>query len=227
MSLPSELRFRTAGILGQGMLAGLFATVRRRVRGDEHYLRFRRAGEPVVFVFWHGRMLPLVYHHRDEGAVVLVSEHADGEYIARVLRRHGFGTVRGSSTRGAVKGLKGLIRAARDGHDLGITPDGPRGPAEEFKWGALVAAQTTGLPVIPVSAGASAAWHFESWDRFMVPRPLSVVRIAYGPPRWIERKASESDVRRHARELEAELRRLGEWVDAAGEAEDREEGGAP
>lgn len=217
MSLPSELRFQAAGVLGQGMLAGLFATVRRRTRDEEHYLRFRRTGEPVLFVCWHGRLLPLVYQHRGEGVVVLVSEHADGEYITRVIRRHGYGTVRGSSTRGGVKGLKGLIRAARKGHDLAITPDGPRGPAEEFKWGALVAAQMTGLPVVPVSAGASAAWHFESWDRFMVPRPLSVVRVAYGPPRRIERDASEADLRYHARELEDELERLGRWVDAAGE----------
>lgn len=217
MTLTSELRFRAAGVLGQGMLAGLFATVRKRVRDDEHYLRFREAGQPVLFVFWHGRMLPLVYHHRGEGAVVLVSEHGDGEYVTRVLRRLDYETVRGSSTRGGVKGLKGLIRAAREGHDVAVTPDGPRGPAEEFKWGALVAAQTTGLPVVPVSAGASAAWHFESWDRFMVPRPLSVVRIAYGPPRRIDRHASEADLRRHARGLEETLGELGRWVDAAGE----------
>lgn len=217
MSLPSELRFRAAGVLGQGMLAGLFATVRRRTRDEEHYLRHRRAGEPVLFVLWHGRLLPLVYQHRGQGVVVLVSEHADGEYIARVIQRHGYGAVRGSSTRGGVQGLKGLIRAAREGHDLAITPDGPRGPAEEFKSGALVAAQMTGVPVVPVSAGASAAWHFESWDRFMVPRPLSVVRVAYGPSRRIRRDATEADLRRHARELEDELERLGRWVDAAGE----------
>lgn len=217
MNLPSELRFQAAGVLGQGMLAGLFATVRRRTRDEEHYLRFRRAGEPVLFVLWHGRLLPLVYQHRGQGVVVLVSEHADGEYIARVIRRHGYGAVRGSSTRGGVKGLKGLVRAAREGHDLAITPDGPRGPAKQFKSGALVAAQMTGVPVVPVSAGASAAWHFESWDRFMVPRPFSVVRVAYGPSRRIERDATEADLRRHARELEEELERLGRWVDAAGE----------
>jgi lysophospholipid acyltransferase (LPLAT)-like uncharacterized protein len=176
--------------------------------GTEHYQEFRRKGEPVIFVFWHGQLLSLVHHHRNEGIVVLVSEHADGEYIARVIRRHGFGTARGSSTRSGVKGLKGILRAAREGKDLAFTPDGPRGPRHEFKWGAIIAAQLTSLPIIPLGVGADRAWYLKNWDRFMIPKPFSTVRIRYGPPRWVPKDASEEALGIIARELEDELKRF-------------------
>lgn len=207
-----ELRFRAAGILGHGLLGSLFTTTRVRRSGREHYLRFRREGRPVIFVFWHGQLLPLVHYHRNEGVVVLVSEHADGEYVTRVIERHGFMTARGSSTRGGIRGLKSLIRAAREGHDLALTPDGPQGPRHRFKAGALVAAQVTGAPLVPVAAGASAAWHFDSWDRFMVPRPLSRVLIEYGEPVFVARESTQVERLAVARSLEATLTTLTERV---------------
>jgi lysophospholipid acyltransferase (LPLAT)-like uncharacterized protein len=162
----------------------------------------------VIFVFWHGQLLPLLYHHRGEDAVVLVSEHADGEYVTRVIERMGFRTARGSSTRGGTRGLKGLIRAAREGHDLAVTPDGPGGPARHFKPGALLAAAVTGMPVIPVAAGATTAWRASSWDGFLVPKPFARVQLRYGAPYWIERDASEEALERHARVLEDTLNEM-------------------
>jgi lysophospholipid acyltransferase (LPLAT)-like uncharacterized protein len=120
-----ELRFRAVGLLGWGVLGAYFPLVRCTRVGAEHFEQFRRRGEPVVFVFWHGQLLPLVHYHRNEGIVVLVSDHADGEYITRVILHHGFGAARGSSTRGGVKGLKGVLRAIKAGKDLAFTPDGP------------------------------------------------------------------------------------------------------
>jgi len=207
-----ELRFRAAGVLGEGLLGSLFLTTSLEREGEEHYLDFRRQGKPVIFVFWHGQLLPLVHYHRHEGAVVLVSEHGDGEYITRVIERHGFDTVRGSSTRSGIKGLKGLIRAAREGHDLAITPDGPRGPARRFKPGALVAARVTGLPIIPLAAGASSAWRLESWDRFLIPRPFSRIRIRYAPPLWIPRATGDLDMAAHALGIERTLNDMSEAV---------------
>ncbi len=209
-----DLRFRAAGILGHGLLGGLFTTTRLTRVDDEHYKAYRRRGENVIFVFWHGQMLPLIHYHQGEGIVVLVSEHADGEYITRVVERHGFGTARGSSSRGGSRGLRELIRAAREGHDLGLSPDGPRGPAEVFKPGALVAAQLTGLPIIPMSVGVSGAWHFDSWDRFLVPKPLSRVRIVYGEPVLVPRAADDAVIEGLASELERRLGVLRERAEA-------------
>jgi hypothetical protein len=203
----SDLKFEAAGVVGMGMVTALFATTRSTRFGEEHYLQHRRNRTPVIFVFWHGQLLPLVHYHRNEGVVVLVSEHADGEYVTQVIERHGFGTVRGSSTRGGTKGLKGLIRAARAGRDLALTPDGPRGPAGDFKPGALAVAQTTGLPVVPVAAGASGGWRFKSWDGFLVPKPFARIVIGYGEPVLVPRGATRDD-------LEGLARQLGHRLDA-------------
>ena len=211
-SPPSGLRYSAAGVLGQGLVGSLFLTVRLQTMGEEHLRPFRAAGTPVIFVFWHGRLLPLIHVHRRQGAVVLVSEHADSEYVTRILRRFGFGIVRGSSTRGGVAGLKGLIRAAGRGHDLAVTPDGPRGPNREFKHGALTVARMTSLPLIPVGVGASAGWCTNSWDRFLIPKPFSTVRVAYGAPCLLERDASEQEVEVAAQTLTQTLSDLSVWA---------------
>jgi lysophospholipid acyltransferase (LPLAT)-like uncharacterized protein len=193
------------GAAGAALVSGLLATTRVERIDVENLARFRRRGAPVIFVFWHGNLLPLVHYHRNEGIVVLVSEHSDGEHIARVLARRGFGTVRGSSTRGGARGLRALVRAARAGKDLALTPDGPRGPRGEFKPGALQAARMTGHPVIPLAVDASSAWTLSSWDRFTVPKPLATVRIQYLPPRVVSRDASRAELEELAASLGAEL----------------------
>ena len=210
-----EARFWAAGLAGKAVTGALYSTVRMRSEGDEHFLRFRREGKPIVFAIWHAQLLSLGFRHRDEGVVALVSEHADGEYLVRLIERIGFHTVRGSSTRGGIQGLKGLIRAAREGHDLTITVDGPRGPARVFKPGALLAAQTTGCPVVPVGMGCSSAWRFRSWDRFLVPKPFSTVRVAYGEPRWVARDAGRDALDALAAEIGREMNELTARCEAA------------
>lgn len=203
----SELRFESAGVLGAGLVSALFTTTRSERIGAEHYQQFREAGQPVMFVFWHGQLLPLVHYHRREGIVVLVSEHDDGEYITRVIERYGFGAVRGSSTRGGTKGLRGLVRAAREGRDIGVTPDGPRGPRGVFKPGALLAAQMASLPVVPISVRASSGWRFRSWDGFLMPKPLSKITLEYHPPVWVPREADRGDLEALAEEVAEVLNR--------------------
>jgi hypothetical protein len=127
-------------------------------------------------------MLPLLYQHRDEGVSVLISEHQDGELIARIAQSLGFRTVRGSTTRGASRALLGLARELDAGHDVAITPDGPRGPARSFAPGALIAAQRADAPVILVGVAVRRAWRLRSWDRFVIPRPFTRVGIAYSDP---------------------------------------------
>ncbi|MGB1778868.1 MAG: lysophospholipid acyltransferase family protein [Longimicrobiales bacterium] len=207
----SELRFESAGVLGTGLVTGLFMTTRVERIGVEHYLQFREVEQPIMFVFWHGQLLPLVHYHRHEGIMVLVSEHDDGEYVTRVIHRHGFGTVRGSSTRGGSKGLKGLVRAAKQGRDLAVTPDGPKGPPGVFKPGALAAAQMCGLPVVPIALTASAGYRFRSWDGFLLPRPFSRIRIEYLEPRMIPRDTTREDLDRIAKEIGAALNERAEW----------------
>ena len=169
--------------LGTPLVRLLGRTWRIRVINREASVeRLRRERRPMVFALWHGDMLPLLYQHRGEGVSVLISEHRDGELIARIAESLGFRTVRGSTTRGASRALVGLARELRDGHDIAVTPDGPRGPARSFAPGALIAAQRARAPVIAVGMAARRAWRLASWDRFVIPKPFSSVHIAYSDP---------------------------------------------
>ena len=172
---PSGLKHAVAGVLGKAFMESLFLTVRVERSGQDNLADLRKENLPVIFVFWHGGLLPLVYAHRPQNGVVLVSEHGDGEYIARIIERYGFETVRGSSSRGRVRGMRGLVRAAQRGKDVVITPDGPRGPNREVKSGALVVARLTGLPLIPVGVASTSSWTVNSWDRFILPFPFTSI----------------------------------------------------
>lgn len=184
------------------------ASLRVRVRGRAWLDRHREAGGQVMFVFWHGQMLPLVRVHQGQGAVVLVSEHGDGELIAGILESRGFRTARGSSTRGGSRGLRELVRAARRGHDLAITPDGPRGPAGQCKPGVITAARLAGLPIVPVVCAAERAWYLNSWDRFALPRPFSVVNVSYGHPIEVGELQDDAVVDELSHQVTRELTRL-------------------
>lgn len=178
-----ERRLRWIVRLGVPLVRLLGWTWRIRVVNRERGVeRLRRERRPMVFALWHGDMLPLLYQHRGEGVTVLISEHRDGELIARVAESLGFRTVRGSTTRGASRALVGLARELRDGHDIAVTPDGPRWPARSFAPGSLIAAQRARAPVIAVGLAARRAWRLASWDRFVIPKPFSRVCIAYSDP---------------------------------------------
>lgn len=177
-----NLSGRLAVVIGGGLIRLLASTWRYRVRHYEHLIAARSGGAPFVFSIWHGQLLPLLWHHRGQGVSILVSEHKDGELIARFAESIGYGTVRGSSTRGAAGALLGLVRALEEGREVGITPDGPRGPACSYAPGAAVAASKAGALILPLAAHADRAWRLGSWDRFMIPRPFARITVAYGEP---------------------------------------------
>ncbi len=167
---------------GALLLRLLGMTWRFEVERAPEYAAGAARGERFVFAFWHGRLLPLVYARRHEGITVLVSRHRDGQLVTRVAEHLGFTTARGSSTRGGEAGVRELLARAAAGHDLAITPDGPRGPAEQVKDGLAFVASRTERRIVPIATASKPAWVFGSWDRFRVPRPFARVRIAYGAP---------------------------------------------
>ncbi len=180
-----QRRIAWAARLGALFVRAIGATWRFHVTHDAEVKRLRDEG-PVIFALWHGELLPLLYYHRGQGVAILVSEHADGEIIARIAQRLGYSTVRGSTSRGAARALLGLARVLEDGGDVAVTPDGPRGPAKSFAAGALVVAHRSGAPVICASASVSRAWRLGSWDRFLIPKPFARVRVAYADPLLVD-----------------------------------------
>ena len=167
--------------LGALFVRALAKTWRIQIVGDEGLRAERDEGKPVIITLWHGQMLPLLYRHRGERVAILISEHRDGEIIARIAAALGHRTVRGSTTRGAGRALLSLVRQVEAGRDIAVTPDGPRGPAKSFAAGALIVAQRTGAAIIPATVVAKSAWRLKSWDSFMIPRPFARVIISYGP----------------------------------------------
>jgi len=137
---------------------------------------------PVFFAFWHGRQLPLIHTHRDEGITVLVSLNTDGQYVTNVLHSMGFNTVRGSSSRGGMRAIRETVRILRSGIDCAITPDGPRGPAERAKSGISHIARLGSRPVVPMGTSAFPAVRFRSWDSFILPLLFAKVPVVEGRP---------------------------------------------
>jgi lysophospholipid acyltransferase (LPLAT)-like uncharacterized protein len=183
---------RAALLLGRGFLQLLGHSWRMQVVNGEYVERLRKNGNAFIFAIWHGHLLPGLWHHRNEGVTVLISEHRDGEIVARAAQSLGYGLIRGSTTRGGGRALISIVRELRAGHEIAITPDGPRGPARKFAPGALVAAQRSDAFILPVAVSASRAWRLKSWDRFMIPKPFARVTIAYGPPTKVEAKDSRA-----------------------------------
>jgi lysophospholipid acyltransferase (LPLAT)-like uncharacterized protein len=158
-------------------------------------------------------MMPLTY--RGAQAHILISQHLDGEIIARIVERFGFKAIRGSTTRGGVEALREMIRLGRSGVDLVVTPDGPKGPAQVAKMGVIQLARASGLPIVPLTFSCSKKKHFESWDRFMVPYPWSRGLYLWGAPIWVPRNADEQTLEAARLELETALNLLTEQADGA------------
>ena len=204
--------------LGVLVIRALASTWRIRLLNRVPVDALRAQGRPVVFAFWHGEMLPLLWLHRNEGAAILISSHTDGEIIASIGHALGFTSVRGSTSRGGARALLGLVRTLEGGRDVAVTPDGPRGPAHEFQPGALVAAQRAGAPVVAIAVRATRAWRLRSWDRFLIPKPFARVSIVYGAPAYVEAPS--------AREAPAEAPRFEGILAEVGRAAERALGGA-
>ncbi len=162
------------------MVGALSRTWRFQLRHDERWCSLRAAGTPFVFLLWHEAFLPLLWLHRHQNVAIVVSEGKEGRYLSEYAVRLGYRPIPGSSTRSGARALLASVRALSEGTPVAFTPDGPLGPRREIKPGLVHAAQRAGAAILPLHAVASAAWRFNSWDRLMVPRPLSRVKVGYG-----------------------------------------------
>ena len=203
---------KLALLLGRGVLRALGTTWRITVVNSQPWRQLREMNRGFIFSLWHGQLLPLLWQHRNEGVLVLISEHRDGEIVARAASSLGFGLIRGSSTRGADRALISMGRELQAGKEVAITPDGPKGPSQRFAPGALIAAQRSDSFIVPVGVGVDRAWRLKSWDRFMIPKPFARVTIAYGEPA----KVSATTPRAAAEEGPRFEQLMGEAVRMAG-----------
>jgi lysophospholipid acyltransferase (LPLAT)-like uncharacterized protein len=189
------------------LIRGLGATYRWRVEGLSHYESIVASGKQPIFAFWHGRILPATLFWRNRGIVVITSQNFDGEWIAGIIRRFGYGTARGSTSRGGARALVQLRRDLAEGKPAAFTIDGPRGPARVAQPGAVFLAGATGHPILPFHAEADRFWTAGRWDQTQVPQPFSRVGFAIGEPIEVA-GTQESRVEEKRLELERALAAL-------------------
>ena len=203
-----RLQATTISVVGFRLMRLLGATLRWRTEGLEQLDQIAASGRQPVMAFWHGRILPAAYFFRRRGIVVITSENFDGEWIAGIIERFGYGTARGSTSRGGRKALLQLTRAMAAGRPAGFTIDGPRGPARVAKPGAVWLAKATGNPVVPFHLEADRHWTLDTWDRTQVPKPYGTVALVVGEPFCVPADADEAGVEAARRLLEQRLHML-------------------
>lgn len=197
----------------RGYLALIWRTSRISVVGlSEGELR-RRCPGPYIGAFWHDRMLWPAWAFRGPDYAVLVSDHADGELIARVVGGLGTRVAVGSSLRGGNLGLRAAVRLLGSGVSVAVTPDGPLGPPRVAKPGVVALASLTGAPIVPVAYAARPELVFSSWDRFRVPLPFGRAWVALGAPLQVSAGLDDAALEHHRIALQAALERLTDEVD--------------
>ncbi|MGD9904874.1 MAG: lysophospholipid acyltransferase family protein [Vicinamibacterales bacterium] len=190
--------------LGAPLLRLLALTWRVETVGAEHLAAAGDGGAGTIYALWHGRILHCLWYWRDRGIVVVTSENFDGEWIARIIRRFGFGTARGSSSRRGARVMRELLRTVGQA-PVAFTVDGPRGPREVVQPGVAWLARATGHPVVCVHAEADRAWTLRSWDRTQIPKPFSRMVMAIGPVVQLERDSGPDAVDAARRAIDAAL----------------------
>ncbi len=174
----------------------------------EHYWQ---QDKPVILALWHGRLLlmPKLYRRRSPQLKALISDHPDGRLVSKAGRFFGIHTVSGSSTRGATAAVKKMLRFARLGHSLFITPDGPKGPRQHAQMGVVEIARMSGLPIIPVAISTQKGTQaLKSWDHFLVPKIKDSGVIIWGEPIHIPRKVSEQELEAFRVKVESQMNLL-------------------
>jgi len=207
-SVVKRAQARLIPVLGYPLAALLTSTLRWRSEGDEYYDAVIRSGRQPIMAFWHGRILPATHYFRRRSIVVITSENFDGEWIAGIIERFGYGTARGSTSRGAARALLQLKREMAAGKPAAFTLDGPRGPARIAQPGAVWLAKATGNPILPFHIEADRYWTANSWDRTQIPKPYATAAIAIGEPIHVDGGADEAEIERSRQLLERRLQAL-------------------
>jgi lysophospholipid acyltransferase (LPLAT)-like uncharacterized protein len=212
----ASLKWKFIGLAGRLFIDFLFLFSRVETRGFGAVADII-ASRRCIFAIWHSRMLLPVFRHRDINACALVSDSADGEIVAQMLHSYGHQTIRGSTGK---HGLRALMRQVADMRKHGrpgvVTPDGPQGPRHRAHPGVVLLSQKTGFPIIPLAYSARKRIVFNSWDRFVLPRPWSKCAMVYGNPISFQGtiESDENALAINIKKVENELNRVTALADA-------------
>lgn len=172
------------------------------------------SGGKAVYCSWHQRLVFHPWYLTKRNVTVMVSQSRDGDYAARLINSLGLGDVRGSSTRGGFGALKELTQKIKNGEtNGGMVVDGPLGPARVAKMGAVILARDSGVPLMPIMWGTDRCWVFNSWDRFIIPKPFARIIYCHTEPVWVPPDAAEEKLEECRKLLEDRLNEAAKWCD--------------
>jgi len=199
------LAYRVIKLLGRTMR---FAVVNPHIQKS-----FVEKGIPYIAAFWHDRLLMMPLAYQGKKSSFLVSPHRDGLIVGRALKRFGFNPIFGSSSRGGASAIKEMVKAIQNGSDMGIVPDGPRGPRHRLQLGVIELARRTGNPILPLTFSASKKKIFKTWDRFLLPYPFSKGVFIWGEPIYVDHNADRGYLEEMRLLVEKRLNELTEEAD--------------
>jgi lysophospholipid acyltransferase (LPLAT)-like uncharacterized protein len=206
LKIRNPVLLNAASWLCTFLVRSLGRTVRVRTRhiGENYFPDAPNLNRRAIYLFWHENMLLPSFNYAKPDIHVLISTHADGQFVGKVMKRLGLGMVHGSITRGGVEAIRHLVELSKESHFV-ITPDGPRGPRRKVKMGAVFLAAQTGMPIVPCGCGYGSALRFKSWDRFAFPRPFSRAYGVITPPIFVPAGLAKDRLEAHRREVEDKL----------------------
>lgn len=203
-----RLIIRTADLCFYSLIGVICSTLRWEVRGSEHLDSIVASGKRAIFTFWHSCILSATWFWRSRGIVVMSSVSRDAEYTGRVVKRFGYGTARGSSTRGGGRALAEMAQCLDNGMEVAFTIDGPRGPAYRAKPGAVTLARHTGQAILPFHIATRRHVELPSWDRLKLPLPFSRALTLIAEPIYVPRAATGEQIEAAQAALQSALDKL-------------------
>jgi lysophospholipid acyltransferase (LPLAT)-like uncharacterized protein len=199
---------------GMLLVKSISLTYRVRIVDPENESRILNKEGSLIYASWHQRFFPgATYFGNRKLVAIIISRSRDGEFIAHIAGLFGLHPVRGSSSRGGTEALRKIRRLSLRGYKIGHIVDGPNGPSGVVKPGLIAMAQITGKPIVPTIYSCQRRWVFNSWDRFMVPKPFSRVILKFGEAVYVSRRLDENSFENLRLLVEQRLKELYDEAD--------------
>jgi len=194
--------------LGYLLINIIGKTIKWEKLNYDSMINFKNSQQPIIFAFWHGRLLMMPYLNVGKNPHVMISQHRDGELISRIIKYFSISSFRGSTTRGGKEGFKKLVKHLKSGFDAVIAPDGPQGPPYKAQHGIIRLASITRCSILPITYSTSRFFKMKSWDEFMVPKPFSKGIFIVGDTIEIPANATKDILEEKRVELEIILNKI-------------------
>jgi lysophospholipid acyltransferase (LPLAT)-like uncharacterized protein len=183
-------------------------TFRLKIENEKEWIDYLNNGGTVLLCVWHQQFFSAIRHfqnYRIFNPVIMISPSSDGEIVAGVAKHSGWNSFRGSSSRGGSQALKKMIASLKETKLAAHIVDGPKGPSGKVKPGAIRLAHVTNAVIVPFYISAEKGWHFNSWDKFLLPKPFSKVSLRFGKMIKFDRTKDEESSEKQRQQLEESM----------------------